>query len=232
MPTYFEKCTSFADVSVTPADEVVTTADADNSTKKVAGIDTKEFLKACDGVVGVFVLLNSTALGLVQSDLQGNINKLRERCENFPNSSSTLEEIVKDEAKEAEGKSVKDRKKIKKATESLLWLTRGLAFTCQGLQNARKDKEQSLSASFQAAYSETLETYHGFITKKAIGFALKACPTRETLYSKLGGVEVTESASVEGEVSDGLEKWLAALESIVKRIQDFLDSEKYVADFA
>ncbi len=79
---------------------------------------------------------------------------------------------MKDEAKEAEGKSVKDRKKIKKATESLLWLKRGLAFTCQGLQNARKDKEQSLSASFQAAYSETLETYHGFITKKAIGVCI------------------------------------------------------------
>lgn len=76
---------------------------------------------------------------------------------------------MKDETKEAEGKSDKERKKIKKATESLLWLTRGLSFTCKGLEKARKDKEQSLAASFQAAYSETLEKYHGFLVKKAIG---------------------------------------------------------------
>ncbi|KLO11744.1 glycolipid transfer protein [Schizopora paradoxa] len=231
MPTYFEKCPSFADAVAPPA-EVNAAGEAADSTASVTSIKTKEFLDAADGVVGVFVLLNSTALGLVQNDLQGNIKKLRERCENFPNTSSTLEEIVKDEAKEAEGKSDKERKKIKKATESLLWLTRGLSFTCKGLSNARKDKNQSLSASFQAAYTETLEVYHGFLVKKAIGLALKACPTRETLIAKLGGVEATEAASVEGEVSKDLEIWLAALETIVKHIQAFFLAGKYDADFA
>jgi hypothetical protein len=56
MAPYLDTVTSFADVPITDA-----------------GVDTVAFLKASDGLVGLFDILGSTAFSVVQSDLRGNI---------------------------------------------------------------------------------------------------------------------------------------------------------------
>jgi hypothetical protein len=56
MAPYLDSVTSFADVPITDA-----------------GVDTLVFLKASEGLVGIFDLLGSTAFGVVQTDMRGNI---------------------------------------------------------------------------------------------------------------------------------------------------------------
>ncbi|KAI0784740.1 het-c2 protein [Abortiporus biennis] len=194
MAPYLQTVTSFADVPVSDA-----------------GVDTVAFLKAAEGVVGLFDLLGSPAFVFVKTDLQTNIGKVRERYNAFPDKSSTLELLVVNEKGE----------KKRKATEGLMWLLRGLAFTCKALLISQANATQELAESFTKAYGLTLEKFHGFLTQKAIALAMKACPYRATLNEKLcadpaGGAPVSEA-----EMNEGLNKWLAALDAIVTRVQTF-----------
>ena len=83
---------------------------------------------------------------------------MRARFLEAPDKSVTLDELVKNE--KAEGK--------KDATQALLWLTRGLSFTCKALQENLKNEQQSLSAAFKDAYETTLKPFHAFAVKLAI----------------------------------------------------------------
>ena len=73
----------------------------------------------------------------------------------MPAQSGTLELLVESEKNE----------KKRTATEGLLWLLRGLAFTCKALQIAQADKSKELSAAFSEAYDATLKKYHNFVVK-------------------------------------------------------------------
>lgn len=79
-----------------------------------------------------------------------------------PAKSETLQDLATNEV--AEGQ--------KNATEGLLWLLRGLDFTCKALQASQADPTLSLSDAFKKAYGETLEKYHNFFVKKGIS----VCP--------------------------------------------------------
>lgn len=94
-----------------------------------------------------------------------------------------------------------------------MWLLRGLDFTAQALRRSLTNQSEELSESFTKAYEGSLKQHHNFIVKGAFGLAMKACPYRKDFYAKLG--EPQEMVHVE------LEKWLAALEKIVKRMQAY-----------
>lgn len=94
-----------------------------------------------------------------------------------------------------------------------MWLLRGLDFTAQALRRSLTNQSEELSESFTKAYEGSLRQYHNFIVKGAFGLAMKACPYRKDFYAKLG--EPQEMVHQE------LEKWLAALEKIVKRMQAY-----------
>ena len=51
------------------------------------------------------------------------------------------------------------------ATEGLLWLLRGLSFTCQALQNAQANLSEELSTAFTKSYENTLKKFHNFVVK-------------------------------------------------------------------
>ena len=46
--------------------------------------------------------------------------------------------------------------KKRTATEGLMWLLRGLSFTCKALQIAQANKSTELSVAFSQAYDGTL----------------------------------------------------------------------------
>jgi hypothetical protein len=56
-----------------------------------------------------------------------------------------------------------EKKRI--ATEGLLWLLRGLSFTCKALQNAQGNKDEELAAAFTKSYDVTLKKFHNFVVK-------------------------------------------------------------------
>ncbi len=55
--------------------------------------------------------------------------------------------------------------KKRTATEGLMWLLRGLAFTCKALQAAQANKTEELSAAFSKSSEATLKKFHNFVVK-------------------------------------------------------------------
>jgi len=132
------------------------------------------------------------------------MQKIRDRQLAAPLKSETLQDLVLNELKE----------KKHTATEGLLWLSRGLDFTSQGMSNNFKNPSEELSTSFRAAYGDTLRQHHSFLVKPIFSAAMSATPYRKDFYAKLGD----DQAKVEEQGS----KWLAALEEQVSILNKFL----------
>jgi len=194
MPPYLDTVTSFAEVPITDQ-----------------GVDTLAFLKASEGLVGLFDLLGSTAFSLVQTDLKGNIAKVRARYDETPTLSITLEKLVENEKGE----------KKRKATEGLMWLLRGLQFTCKALQNAQANASEELVDAFSKSYEVTLKAFHNFLVKGVFGVAMKACPYRADFFNKLKADPAGGAPSSDDDVNEKLNRWLTALDGIVTRLQGF-----------
>ncbi|KAF5321621.1 hypothetical protein D9619_001486 [Psilocybe cf. subviscida] len=200
MAPYLETVKSFADVSITDA-----------------GVDTVTFLEAADGLVGLFDLLGSAAFSVVQSDIRGNVAKVRARYEAHSASSATLEALVENEKTE----------KKRTATEGLMWLLRGLSFTCKALQNTQANPKEELSPAFTKSYDETLKKFHNFVVKGIFAVAMKACPYRADFYAKLAADPDGGAAATQDKLNEELDKWLAALSTIVTRMEAFYDKGNY-----
>ncbi|KAK0455511.1 glycolipid transfer protein [Desarmillaria tabescens] len=196
MAPYLETVKSFADVPVTDA-----------------GVDTLAFLEASQGLVGIFDLLGSSAFAVVQTDLRGNIAKVRARYDAAPSQSATLEQLVENEKGE----------KKRTATEGLMWLLRGLSFTCKALQNAQLDKDEELSVAFSKSYELTLKKFHNFVVKGVFSLAMKACPYRADFYKKLAADPKGGPSASQDVLNEELDKWLAALSDIVTRMETFYE---------
>ncbi|KAI0256346.1 glycolipid transfer protein [Lactifluus subvellereus] len=194
MAPYLDTVTSFAEVPITDA-----------------GVDTLAFLKASEGLVGLFDLLGSAAFSVVQSDLRGNITKVRARYDEAPTLSNTLEKLVENEKGE----------KKRKATEGLMWLLRGLQFTCKALQGAQANTSEELAVAFGKAYDVTLKAFHNFVVKGIFSVAMKACPYRADFFNKLKADPAGGSPASDDHVNEALNNWLAALDGIVTRLQTF-----------
>lgn len=173
-------------------------------------IDTTEFLAASEGVKELFDLFGSSAFIPVQNDIAGNIKKIRaKQLELGEEKGATLQRIVISES----GTKKRD------ATQALLWLTRGLRFTLEGMKSNVTHKDEEVSKSFTKAYGETLSQYHNMFVRPVFKLAMAACPYRKDLYEKLGSpLELVESQLVE---------WLEGLEKIVNIIERFLDGGNF-----
>ncbi|TFK25195.1 het-c2 protein [Coprinopsis marcescibilis] len=186
-----------------------------------AGVNTAEFLEASEGLVRLFDLLGSTAFGVVQSDLKGNIEKVKARYLAAPTLSATLEQLVENEKGE--------KKRV--ATEGLLWLLRGLQFTCQALLFAQANTDAELTSAFSSSYEGTLKKFHNFVVKGIFSVALKACPYRKDFYAKLAADPAGGPSASQEKVSTELDKWLAALDKIVNKLQTFYETEGHNKGF-
>lgn len=81
--------------------------------------------------------------------------KVQARYDAIPEKCRTLEKLVENEKGE----------KKRTATEGLMWLLRGLSFTCKALQNAQENKPEELSVAFTKSYEKTLKQFHNFVVK-------------------------------------------------------------------
>lgn len=172
-------------------------------------VSTAEFLDASESLIKLFDLLGSSAFTVVQSDLQGNVTKVRARLTETPDKSVTLQDLVLNEKAE----------KATKATQGLLWLSRGLQFTAQAMRQTVDSQSKELDKCFTDAYSATLSKHHNFVVKSMFKLAMKACPYRKDFYEKLGADQA--------KVAVQLQEWLDALEKIVQIIFDFFESGNY-----
>lgn len=192
MTTFFDGKKSFADVDVTDSK-----------------VDTASFLEASEALVKLFDLLGSSAFAVVQKDMTGNIEKVRAKLLADPAHSATLQGLILSEADT----------KSKKATQGLLWLTRGLEFTAQAMRETVNNPSKELTVTFTDAYTKTLSQYHGMLVKPIFKLAMKACPYRKDFFEKLG--------SDQAKVDEELGSWLKALEEIVAIVVAFFALGNY-----
>ncbi|KAG6920155.1 hypothetical protein DXG01_004921 [Tephrocybe rancida] len=204
MAPYLETVKSYADVPITDA-----------------GVDTLAFLEASQGLLGLFDLLGSAAFSVVQNDIKGNIAKVRARYDAAPTQSATLEQLVENEKTE----------KKRTATEGLMWLLRGLSFTCKALQNSQANKTEELASAFTKSYEGTLKKFHNFVVKGIFAVAMKACPYRADFYNKLAADPSGGEPATQEKLNDELDKWLAALAAIVGRVEAFYEKGGYGKGF-
>lgn len=144
---------------------------------------------------------------------------------------------------------VENEKNEKKrvATEGLLWLLRGLSFTCKALENAQANTTEELAAAFTKSYENTLKKFHNFVVKGIFSVrpqspisvpswrshhdrpqvAMKACPYRAAFYAKLAADPAGGPAASQEKLDADLNRWLAALSNIVTRVENFYEKGNY-----
>ncbi|KAG5984320.1 hypothetical protein E4U55_005291 [Claviceps digitariae] len=169
-------------------------------------VATTEFLDAAESLTTMFDVMGSVAFSPVKSDMLG--NKLRDRQLAAPADSENIQDLCRNELKT----------KKHTATEGLLWLIRGLDFTCTALSANLANPSSELSESFRAAYGHTLKPHHSFLVKPVFSAAMSACPYRKDFYAKLG--------SDDAKVQEEMRVYLAAMEKIVGILKGFLDSKE------
>lgn len=171
-------------------------------------IATSEFLLASESLVKLFDLLGSSAFAVVQNDMNGNITKIRTKLTQDPIGSASLEKLILSEVNGS-----------KTATQGLLWLTRGLEFTCEAMKKLIENEDWELSKCFEKSYSETLSKYHSFLIKPVFKLAMKACPYKADFYKKLG-----EPLDL---VKTQLKEWVKHLSEVVLQIMEFFKKGNY-----
>ncbi|KAG6891486.1 hypothetical protein C0992_005624 [Termitomyces sp. T32_za158] len=147
--------------------------------------------------------------------------KVRARYYAGPNLSVTLEQLVENEKPE----------KKRTATEGLLWLLRGLSFTCKALQNSQANKTEELAAAFTKSYEATLKKFHNFVVKGIFAVAMKACPYRADFYNKLAADPSGGQPASQEQLDQKLDRWLTALDGIVTRVEAFYEKGGYGKGF-
>jgi hypothetical protein len=136
------------------------------------------------------------------------LQKLRDRQLSAPAESQTIQDLVRNELKA----------KKHAATEGLVWLVRGLEFTCIGLSQNQAKATEELADSFRSAYAATLKPHHSFLVKPIFSAAMSACPYRKDFYAKL--------AHDETKLGEELRPYLAALEKLVGILKGFLERKE------
>ncbi|KAG6831724.1 hypothetical protein H0H87_004275 [Tephrocybe sp. NHM501043] len=139
---------------------------------------------------------------------------VRARYDAAPTLSVTLEQLVENEKNE----------KKRTATEGLMWLLRGLSFTCKALQNLQANKNEELAKAFSNSYDNTLKKFHNFVVKGIFSVAMKACPYRADFYTKLAADPSGGAPATPEKLDEELNKWLAALAAIVAKVQAFYEA--------
>ncbi|KAK4130695.1 glycolipid transfer protein [Trichocladium antarcticum] len=178
--------------------------DAENAN----AISTTEFLEAAESLTAIFEILGSLAFSPVKKDMMGNVEKIRKRQLAAPLESQNLQDLVRNELKT----------KSHTATEGLVWLVRGLEFTCKALSHNLANHSDELADSFRGAYTTTLKPHHSFLVKPIFSAAMSACPYRKDFYVKLG--------SDDEKVQKELREYLAALDKIVAILNAFLETKE------
>jgi hypothetical protein len=76
-----------------------------------------------------------------------------------------------------------------------------------------------------------LKKFHNFVVKGIFSVAMKACPYRADFYAKLAADPDGGTPASQEELNKEMDKWLAALSSIVARVEAFYEKGNYAKGF-
>nr|CAH0104854.1 unnamed protein product [Daphnia galeata] len=136
-------------------------------------INANEFLSASTHLAHFFGILG-TVFTPVQSDISGNVKKLKNLIEDNPGKVVYINDIILLEANSTESVAI----------DALLWLKRALEFTMVFIEGIVCDSKngtvnEDLRPLCLQAYEKTLKKYHGWM------LVSRACPWRRDLLVSL-----------------------------------------------
>ncbi|GAA5911120.1 uncharacterized protein JCM6883_004277 [Sporobolomyces salmoneus] len=171
------------------------------------GTNAEDFCLACEGMIRLAEYLTPSLAGLCTNEIGNELKKIRTRTtvENV----TTLEEIILVEKN--------SRRKI--ATDAINWLLLMLKFGTRAYgMNLDSTEKEELSISFTRAWDQEYCKYFNFLVRPLFKILIKACPSRQTFYSKLGTpVRVAE---------EDFGEWLGGIEIVAERLEAWEESEK------
>ncbi|XP_046462235.1 glycolipid transfer protein-like [Daphnia pulex] len=142
-------------------------------------ISADEFLLASTHLANFFGILG-TVFTPVQSDIAGNVKKLRKFIEDNPGKVVYVNDIILLEANSTESIAI----------DALLWLKRALEFTMVFIDDIVCDSKngtanEDLRPLCLQAYEKTLKKYHGWMVQQIFNLVSRACPWRRDLLLSL-----------------------------------------------
>lgn len=156
-------------------------------------VNTKLFLDAVSHLPSFFDCLGSNVFGIIKSDINGNIMKIKAVYVKDPEKYVTLQDIVEGEREDQAAQWPKVG-----ATLALMWLKRGLRFIqilLQSLVDGERDESNPnlIRVNIIKAYEQALKKYHGWLVQNIFKVALCAAPYRSNFLQALSrGEEVKE----------------------------------------
>lgn len=161
-------------------------------------IETEAFLNASNEIVKIIETFGKL-FKPITLDMSGNIEKLSISYKKETDKFHYLEDLIV--------KNINVDQKY--ASESLLWLKRGLRLICTFFENIFNDKKnlENLKKHLQDAYERTLKPYHGWFVQNTVSVIARWAPSR----SQLIGCGELEARN------------LKALEEFIPRMKNVLD---------
>ncbi|KAL1367993.1 glycolipid transfer protein 1 isoform X1 [Arachis hypogaea] len=167
---------------------------------------TKPFLDACKHILPVIDKFG-TAMGLVKSDIGGNISRLETQYSSNPSRFNCLFSLVQAEVE------TNTTKASSSCTNGLLWLTRAMDFLVGLFQSLIEHEDWSLSQACTESYNNTLKKWHGWLASSSFGVVMKLVPDRKKFMEVLGGG---------GNLNADMEKFCATLSPLLEENHKFL----------
>ncbi|KAK1428420.1 hypothetical protein QVD17_17254 [Tagetes erecta] len=169
---------------------------------------TRPFLDVCKQILPIIDKFGAS-MGLVKTDVGGNITRLENKYLSSPEEFQKLYSIVKVEvaAKKAEGSS--------SCTNGLLWLTRAMDFIVELFRNLMEHKDWNMSQVCTEAYTKSLKKYHGWLASSTFTVAMKLAPERKKFMDVVCG---------NGDIDADIEKFCATFTPILQENHKFLAS--------
>ncbi|CAG5085484.1 Oidioi.mRNA.OKI2018_I69.PAR.g10906.t1.cds [Oikopleura dioica] len=190
-------------------------------------VPVDHFLSAAGDLLPILDKLGSKAFAPVKMDINGNITKIRKKCDSEANSFETLQDIIRSEL------STGTTKVSNSATDAIMWLKRALSFVAHFLENI-VNGEKNLTTALQKAYSVTLSNHHSWVVKGVFALAVKAAPDYKDFIRALSSDTADlECATFQKTLHAALSEYTSALQKQLSNLHSFylsnnLESNKLV----
>ncbi|MED6123289.1 Glycolipid transfer protein 1 [Stylosanthes scabra] len=167
---------------------------------------TKPFLEACKQILPVIDKFG-TAMGLVKSDIGGNISRLESQYSSNPSRFNCLFSLVQAEVETNTAKASSS------CTNGLLWLTRAMDFLVALFRNLIDHEDWTLSQACTESYNSTLKKWHGWLACSSFGVVMKLVPDRKKFMEVIGGAD---------NVNSDMEKFCTTISPLLEENHKFL----------
>ncbi|KAK3015938.1 hypothetical protein RJ639_005753 [Escallonia herrerae] len=169
---------------------------------------TKPYLDVCKMLLPILDKFGA-AMGVVKSDISGNISRLESKYSSNPSRFNYLYSLIQ---AEVETKTVKSSSSC---TNGLLWLTRAMDFLVELFCDLVEHQDWSMAHACTDSYGKTLKKWHGWLASSSFTVAIKLVPDRKKFMEVIGGT---------GNIQADMKRFCTNFSPILKEIHRFLAS--------